>query len=61
MASENRLKGNQTPFRYFKRKQNSQWNYEQYKSEIVKLYNDGKGKLSRTKMDLLLFEEDITR
>ena len=60
-ASENRLKGNQTPFRYFKRKQNSQWNYEQYKSEIVKLYNDGKGKLSRTKMDLLLFEEDINK
>lgn len=60
-ASENRWKGNQTPFRYFKRKQNSQWNYDKYKSQIVKLYNDGKGKLTRAKMDLLLFEEDINK
>ncbi len=53
-ATENRDKGNLIPYRYFKRKVNLEWNYETYKSYIIELYNDGKGELSRSKMELLL-------
>jgi len=61
-ASENRKKGQTTPYKYFMRKGSSEWNYDQYKSFIMKcLYNDGKGKMSRSKMDYLLFEEDLNK
>lgn len=61
-ASENRQKGQNTPYKYFMRKTNTTWNYEQYKSYIMKdLYCDGKGDISRTKVDYLLFEEDLNK
>lgn len=60
-ATENREKGNLTPYRYFKRKASLTWNYEAYKSYVIELYKDGKGDLSRTKLELLLFEEDINK
>ena len=61
-ASENRQKGQTTPYKYFMRKTNTGWNYEQYKSYIMKdLYNDGKGDIPRSKVDYLLFEEDLNK
>ena len=60
-ATENREKGNLTPYRYFKRKASLTWNYEAYKSYVIELYKDGKGDISRTKLELLLFEEDINK
>ena len=61
-ASENRQKGQTTPYKYFMRKSNSDWNYEQYKSYIMtSLYIDGKGEMPRSKVDYLLFEEDLNK
>ena len=61
-ASENRQKGQMTPYQYFMRKSSTEWNYEAYKSYIMKsLYNDGKGEMSRSKVDYLLFEEDLNK
>ena len=61
-ATENRQKGQTTPYKYFMCKSNAEWNYEQYKSYIMKeLYNDGKGSLSRSKVEYLLFEEDLNK
>lgn len=61
-ASENRQKGQTTPYKYFMRKGSTDWNYDQYKSYIMtSLYNNGKGDMSRSKTDYLLFEEDINK
>lgn len=59
-AEENRIKGQRTPYRYLKSKK-SDWIFEQYKSYVLELFNDGKGKINKTKMDFLLMEEDINK
>jgi len=59
-AGENQVKLQQSPFQYYKNKTGG-WDFNQYKSFVLSLYNDGKGTISKTKKDLLLLEDDINK
>ena len=59
-SDENRFKGNQTPYYYFKsKKATSTWNYESFKSYVLTL--GSKKKIKQRKINNFLFEEDINK
>ena len=57
-SNENQKKGKNSPFRYFKSKA-SDWTYNQFKEYVTKLHKDRK--ISSTKQELLLMEDDINK
>lgn len=58
--SENQKKKNQTPY-YYLTHSKGEWSYEQYKATVMKLSKKKEYGLSRKKVQILLFEKDITK
>lgn len=58
--SENQKKGNQTPY-YYLTHSHSEWSFEQYKATVMNLSKKKEYAISRKKIQILLYSEDITK
>lgn len=60
LAQENQSKGQRSPYDYFMETQSKEA-YQRFKQRVLALYADGKGLLTRTKKELLLCEDSLSK
>lgn len=58
---ENQRKGNTTPYQYLKNKYDAHWNFDIFKARVIELSKKKEYKLSKKKVENLLFNQDITK